>query len=57
MEREDFLTGYCRVADGSRMVTVVTEDGTLVEVDCCFGNCAFEPNCQVAEKIRQLLKK
>ena len=57
MEKEDFLTGYCRVADGSRMVSVVTENGELVEVDCCYGNCVYEPNCQIAAKIRELLKK
>ena len=32
MEKETFLSGYCRGIDQSRMVAVVTEDGELVEV-------------------------
>ena len=53
MERVDFLTGYCRSVDGSRMVTVITEDGKLVEADCCYGACPYEPNCQIAQGIRE----
>ena len=34
VEQENFLSGYCRCMDGSRMVTVVTEDHTLTETDC-----------------------
>ena len=55
MEKETFLSGYCRVLDQSRMVAVVTESGKLLEADCCFGNCVHEPNCQIAAKIRELL--
>jgi hypothetical protein len=57
MEKETFLSGYCRVLDQSRMVAVVTEDGELLEADCCFGNCVHEPNCQIAAKIRELLEQ
>ena len=57
MEQETFLSGYCRQLDQSRMVTVITEDQALVEVDCCYGSCVYEPNCQIAEKIRALLEK
>ena len=39
MEQEYFLSGYCRTTDQSRTVTVVLEDGKLIEVDCCFENC------------------
>ena len=53
MEKETFLSGYCRVLDQSRMVAVVTEDGTLVEADCCFGSCVHEPNCQIAKQIKE----
>ena len=55
MEKESFFTGYCRTIDQSRMVAVVTEDGTLVEVDCCFETCIHAPNCVIAENIRQML--
>lgn len=55
MEKEVFLSGYCRTIDQSRMVTVVTEDGELTEVDCCYETCVYAPNCTVAEKIRELL--
>ena len=56
MEKEAFLSGYCRSIDQSRMVAVVVEDGELTEVDCCFETCIHAPNCTVAESIRQLLK-
>ena len=53
MEKETFLSGYCKSLDKSRMVAVVTEDGTLVEADCCFGSCVHEPNCQIAKQIKE----
>lgn len=56
MEKEVFLSGYCRTIDQSRMVTVVTEDGELTEVDCCYETCVYAPNCTVAEKIREILR-
>ena len=56
MEDEKFLTGYCRTQDQSRMVTVLLIDGKLDEVDCYYGSCPYEPNCQIAEKIRELTK-
>ena len=56
MEKETFLSGYCRTIDESRMVAVVTEDGALVEVDCCFESCIHAPNCVIAQNIRQLLE-
>lgn len=56
MEQEHFLSGYCRTIDESRMVTVVTEDGQLTEVDCCFENCIHAPNCTIAQEIRRQLK-
>lgn len=57
MEQERFLSGYCRTTDQSRTVTVVTEDGTLTEVDCCFETCVHAPNCTIAEEIRKALKE
>ena len=55
MEKENFFSGYCRVIDQSRMVTVETDDGVLTEVDCCFQNCVYTPNCPIAKAINQLL--
>ena len=55
MEKEAFLSGYCRTIDQSRMVAVVVEEGELVEVDCCYEACIHAPNCVIAENIRQML--
>lgn len=55
MEKEIFISGYCRVLDQSRMVELITEDGELVDVDCCYGSCIHEPNCQIAKRIREQL--
>ena len=57
MEQERFFSGYCRTTDGSRTVTVVTEDGTLTEVDCCYETCVHAPNCTVAKEITALLNE
>ena len=55
MEKEIFISGYCRVLDQSRMVELITDDGELVDVDCCYGSCIHEPNCQIAKQIREQL--
>ena len=55
MEKEIFISGYCRVLDQSRMVELITEDGELVDVDCCYDSCIHEPNCQIAKQIREQL--
>lgn len=54
MEQEFFFSGYCRQIDQSRMVTVILENGTVTEVDCCYGSCIYEPNCPIARQIREL---
>ena len=54
MEKELFLSGYCRTTDASRMVEVILEDGKLLEVDCCYENCPHAPNCTIASSIREL---
>ncbi len=56
VEKEAFLSGYCRAIDRSRMVALVTEDGQLVEVDCGYTGCVHAPNCQIARQIRELTK-
>ena len=56
MEQEFFISGYCRAIDQSRMVAVVTEDGRLEEVDCCYPDCVHAPNCIIAQEIAQHLQ-
>ena len=56
MEKEVFLSGYCRAMDQSRMVAVVTEDGALTDVDCGYPDCPYAPGGPVAEKINDLIK-
>ena len=51
MEKEVFISGYCRSIDQSRMVSLVTEDGELIEVDCCYETCIHIPNCSIAQQI------
>lgn len=57
MEKEVFLSGYCRTTDESRMVAVVVEDGKLIDVDCCYENCVHTPNCTIANSIRELTEE
>ena len=54
MEIEKFLSGYCRQLDASRMVEVVAEDGTVTEVDCCYGSCVYQGSCLIAKEIDNL---
>ena len=56
MEKETFLSGYCRTTDQSRMVEVITENGELLEIDCCYENCIHAPNCTIAQAVNDLLK-
>lgn len=56
MERELFLSGYCRCMDQSRMVAVVITDGELEEADCRYPDCPYAPNCPIAEKIEEALR-
>lgn len=57
MEREEFLSGYCRCIDASRMVVAVLADGRITEVDCNFGACPYEGDCALANKIRALISE
>ena len=54
MEDEKFISGYCRRLDQSRVVTAVTEDGALTEVDCCYPDCVHAPACPIARELREL---
>lgn len=57
MEQEKFLSGYCRTIDQSRMVSVVVEDGEIVEIDCLYPNCVHRPNCLIAKEIDTLTQE
>lgn len=57
MEEEHFISGYCRTVDNSRMVTVVTEQKTLIEVDCSYECCPYTSNCTIAKQIADLTYK
>jgi len=57
MEKEYFLSGYCRTTDASRMVEVIIEDGQIAEIDCCYENCPHTPNCTIAASIRELISE
>ena len=53
MEQEQFLSGYCKAMDQSRMVAVVTVDGSLEEADCAYPTCPHAPGCPIAKQIEQ----
>lgn len=57
MEKELFLSGYCRCMDASRMICAVIEDGQLTEVDCNMGACPYETECTLAKNICNLLSE
>ena len=52
MEKELFLSGYCRAQDQSRMVEVEI-DGDKVEADCAYPDCPYVSNCQISQKINE----
>ena len=54
METEKFISGYCKQLDSSRMVEVLLTDGSLTEVDCCYGSCVYQSNCPIAKQIEEL---
>jgi len=52
VEKEIFVSGYCRVLDQSRMVAVEIT-GNQVDADCSYPDCPYAPSCQIALKIKQ----
>ena len=52
MEKEIFLSGYCRALDQSRMVEVEIAD-TEINADCAYPDCPYASNCQIARKIKE----
>ncbi len=57
MERETFISGYCRQADGSRTVSVEAEGPELIQADCLFESCSYAADCPVAKRIREFLEQ
>ena len=57
MEQELFYSGYCRMLDSSRTVTILIENGILAEIDCNFENCIYASSCPIAQQIAAALKK
>lgn len=55
MEQEVFISGYCRTADQSCMVTVEVDAGELCSVDCSYETCSHTHECTIAKRIRELL--
>lgn len=53
---EEFISGYCRTLDSSRVVTVENDNGPW-EIDCDYGCCPHAPACPIAEKIRNRLNE
>ena len=53
MYKEEFISGYCRTQDQSRMVAIEIEDGQ-VDADCSYGSCPYEDKCTIAQRIREL---
>ena len=56
MVDEKIISGYCRQMDGSRIVTVELENGSVTDIDCRYGNCVHQPNCAIAKEIAALLE-
>jgi len=52
MEKEIFVSGYCRAIDHSRMVQAEIV-GSQVSADCAYPDCPYASNCQIAQKIRE----
>lgn len=56
MSEEKFISGYCRVLDQSRMVAVEYEGAELLDVDCCYGSCGHQADCEIGKAITALMK-
>ena len=56
MEREEFISGYCRALDCSRMGAVCIEDRALTECGCGYESCPHRPSCLIAQRIREMLE-
>ena len=52
MEKEIFISGYCRALDQSRMVEVEIVDHK-VNADCAYPDCPHAASCQIAQQIKE----
>ena len=57
MEKEFFISGYCRACDQSRTVCAEFEDGKLTFADCNYPDCPYTDRCTIAEQVRDYEKK
>ena len=57
MEKEFFISGYCRAYDQSRTVCAEFEDGKLNGTDCSYPDCPYTDSCTIAGQIRETEKK
>ena len=57
MEKEYFLSGYCRVNDQSRTVGAEFEDGVLTFTDCNYPDCPYIDRCTIAGQLKDLEKR
>ena len=57
MEKELFISGYCRVLDSSRTVCIVTEDSKLTDVDCNYEVCPYAKECTIGKSITECVQE
>jgi len=55
MERETFISGYCRVLDASRTIAVEAEENKLTFADCNYPDCPYAVGCPIAKGIGDFL--
>lgn len=51
---EQFISGYCRALDQSRMVEVEKGEGMPAEADCDYPACPHVASCEIAKRIREV---
>ena len=52
MEDEKFISGYCRVQDQARTVTLEWEDGTWY-CDCSYPGCVYADSCPIGSQLKE----
>ena len=54
---ESLVSKSAPMAEYPRMVEVITENGSLTEVDCSYENCPHTQNCTIAQSIQTLTEQ